>query len=72
MCRAVEGKIYVVKDGGLRLVEASEALQHNCGCPACRDHVLRSYVADPSGARRNDVRMAHSVYVLQQYLARRL
>jgi hypothetical protein len=31
--------------------------------------VLRSYVLDTSGARRNDVRMVHNVYVLQKYLA---
>ncbi len=67
--RAVEGKVYVVEGGRLRLVEASEAKRYSCGCPACRDPVLRSYILDPSGARRNDVRMAHNVYVLQQYLA---
>jgi tRNA-guanine family transglycosylase len=67
--RAVEGKVYVVRGGRLSLAEASEAAQYSCDCPACRDPVLRTYVLDPSGARRNDVRMAHNVYVLQQYLA---
>ena len=67
--RAVEGKVYVIEGGRLRLVKASEARRYSCSCPACRDPILRSYVLDPSGARRNDVRMAHNVYVLQQYLA---
>ena len=67
--RAVEGKAYVVKSGRLRLVKAPEAVRYSCSCPACSDPVLRSYVLDPSGARRNDVRMVHNVYVLQQYLA---
>jgi len=69
--RAVEGKVYVIESGRLRLVKASEARHYSCNCPACRDPILRSYVLDPSGARRNDVRMAHNVYVLQQYLATR-
>jgi len=67
--RAVEGKAYVMERGRLRLVKAPEAGRYSCNCPACRDPVLRSYVLDPSGARRNDVRMAHNVYILQQYLA---
>jgi queuine/archaeosine tRNA-ribosyltransferase len=50
--RAVEGKAYVVKSGRLRLVKASEAARYSCSCPACSDPVLRSYVLDPSGARR--------------------
>jgi tRNA-guanine family transglycosylase len=67
--RAVEGKVYVMEGGRLRLVKASEAGRYSCSCPACRDPVLRSYALDPSGAGRNDVRMTHNAYVLQQYLA---
>jgi tRNA-guanine family transglycosylase len=67
--RAVEGKVYVIESGRLRLVKAPEAGRYSCSCPVCRDPVLRSYLLDPSGARRNDVRMAHNIYVLQQYLA---
>jgi len=67
--RAVEGKAYVIEGGRLRLVKASEIRRYSCSCPACSDPVLRSYILDPSGARRNDVRMAHNVYVIQQYLA---
>ena len=66
--RAVEGKAYVIEGGRLRLVKAPEAGRYSCNCPACRNPILRSYVLDPSGARRNDVRMVHNVYVLQQYL----
>jgi len=66
--RAVEGKLYVVESGRLRLVEASKAQRYSCRCPACRDPILRSYVLDPSGTRKNDVRMVHNVYVLQQHL----
>lgn len=67
--RAVEGKAYVIEGGRLCLVKAPEAGRYSCSCPACRDPVLRSYILDPSGARRNDVRIAHNVYILQQYLA---
>ena len=67
--RAVEGKAYVIEGGRLRLVKASEIRRYSCSCPACRDPLLRIYVADPSGARRNDVRMVHNVYILQQYIA---
>ena len=66
---AVEGKVYVVKGGRLRLARAPEAERYSCSCPVCRDPVLRSYVLDPSGARKNDARMVHNVYILQQYLA---
>jgi len=67
--RAVEGKAYVVEGGRLRLVKAPEAARYNCGCPACGDPALRAYVLDPSGARRNDVRMVHNLHVLQRYLS---
>jgi len=67
--RAVEGKAYVIEGDRLCLVKAPEAGRYSCSCPACRDPVLRSYILDPSGARRNDVRIAHNVYILQQYLA---
>jgi len=65
--RAVEGKAYVIANGRLKLVGARELASYDCGCPACTSH--KEYVADPSGRRRNDVRMAHNVYVLQKYLA---
>jgi tRNA-guanine family transglycosylase len=68
--RAVEGKAYVIVGEKLRLVDARKLANHSCDCPACRDPALRLYVADPSGARRNDVRVAHNVYVLQKYLFR--
>jgi hypothetical protein len=64
--RAVEGKAYVIANGRLKLVGAKELASHNCSCPACAVH--KEYVADPSGKRRNDVRMAHNVYILQKYL----
>jgi queuine/archaeosine tRNA-ribosyltransferase len=65
---AVEGRVYAAEGGRLRLINASEARRYSCNCPTCREPALRSYV-DPSGARRNDVRMVHNVYVLQKYLA---
>jgi queuine/archaeosine tRNA-ribosyltransferase len=39
---AVEGKVYVVKGGRLRLARAPEAERYSCSCPVCRDPVLRS------------------------------
>jgi queuine/archaeosine tRNA-ribosyltransferase len=66
--RAVEGKAYIIVDGRLKLVDAEELANYNCSCPACVAY--KEYVADPSGKRRNDVRMVHNVYVLRQYLAR--
>jgi len=68
--RAVEGRAYVVEGGRLRLIKAPDAGRYSCTCPACRDPALRAYVLDPSGARRNDVRMVHNLYVLQRYLSR--
>jgi queuine/archaeosine tRNA-ribosyltransferase len=65
--RAVEGKAYVIADGRLELVSARELANYSCGCPACAAH--KEHVSDPSGRRRNDVRMTHNVFVLQQYLA---
>jgi tRNA-guanine family transglycosylase len=65
--RAVEGKAYVIVNGRLKLVNAKELVSYNCGCSACAAH--KEYVVDPSGKRRNDVRMVHNVYVLQKYLA---
>ena len=64
--RAVEGKAYVIDRGVLRLVNARELASYSCTCPACTAH--KEYVADPSGRRRNDVRMVHNVHMLQQYL----
>jgi len=66
--RAVEGKIYLLENGQLRLVKVSELKHYQCNCPVCSNPVLRRYVLDPSGARRNDVRMVHSIYVLKYYL----
>ncbi len=69
--RAVEGKVYIVEDGHLRLAKVSEIQRYSCSCPVCRDPILRSYILDPSGARKNDVRMVHNVYMLSQYIAMR-
>lgn len=66
--RAVEGKIYLLENGQLRLVKVNELKHYQCNCPVCSNPVLRHYVLDPSGARRNDVRMAHNLYVLKYYL----
>jgi tRNA-guanine family transglycosylase len=65
--RAVEGKAYIIVGGKLKLVNARELTSYSCNCPACAAY--KEYVADPSGRRRNDVRMVHNVYVLQKYLA---
>jgi queuine/archaeosine tRNA-ribosyltransferase len=61
---------FILAKGRLRLVKAPDAGRYSCTCPACRDPALRAYVLDPSGARRNDVRMVHNLYVLQRYLSR--
>jgi tRNA-guanine family transglycosylase len=66
--RAVEGKAYVIASNMLKLVNAKELAGYSCDCPACRDPALRSYVFDPSGARRNDARIIHNVYIIQLYL----
>ena len=66
--RAVEGKIYLLENDQLRLVKVSELKHYRCNCPVCSNPILRRYVLDPSGARRNDVRMVHSIYVLKYYL----
>jgi len=66
--RAVEGRVYIIEGGRLRLVKVSETGRYSCSCPVCKDPVTRSYILDPSGSRRNDVRMVHNVYVLKQYI----
>jgi sugar phosphate isomerase/epimerase len=70
--RAVEGKIYVAESDRLKLIHVSDLRGegYRCECPACQDPVLMSYVLDPSGARRNDVRMIHNIYVIASYFNR--
>jgi hypothetical protein len=67
--RAVEGKIYVIRNGELRLVHVSklENKELECDCPACQDPTLKSWVLSPSGARKNDVRIVHNVYVISKF-----
>ena len=66
--RAVEGKIYMLKNGKLELVHVSKVRDYSCSCPACRRMELRKYVLDGSGKRKNDVRLAHNVFILMNYL----
>jgi hypothetical protein len=70
--RAAEGKIFVFDNISLtlKLVPASQFSGHDfsCYCVACRNPILRSFILDPSGARRNDVRMVHNIYVLTLYV----
>lgn len=67
--RAVEGKIYIQDRGKLKLVHVTELPKdYNCQCPACRNLMLRQYLLDPSGARRNDVRIVHNIHVLRDYV----
>ena len=68
--RSVEGRIYMLSPNCVpSLVHVSEIdiREYSCNCPACRVKELRRLVLDPSGARRNDVRIVHNIYVLKQY-----
>jgi len=67
--RAVDGKIYILENGELRLVEVSKIDPNSwkCECPACKN--FSSYVLDPSGKRRNDVRFVHSLWSIKKYIA---
>jgi len=70
--RAVEGKVYVLDDDKIRLVNVSK-IDHsswNCSCPVCQDSTLRSFVLDPSGRRRNDARIIHNLWVIKYYISR--
>jgi len=74
--RAIEGKIFT-EDGNknvLRLIHVSQLSYHglNCDCPACQDPTLKTYILDPSGARRNDVRIVHNIYVITRSIDKRL
>ena len=68
--RAVEGKIYLLTSRDIKLIHVSliEKSSYICDCPVCKDPILRSYVLDPSGARRNDARLVHNTYVLMRYI----
>jgi len=68
--RAIEGRIYVLNNGELKLVNVKElrGQNYNCPCPACKNPVLREFLLDPSGARRNDVRIIHNIYTTTKYL----
>ena len=71
--RAVEGKVYIVEGGRVRLVNVAkiDPSTWTCKCPVCRDPKLKQYVLDSSGARRNDARIIHNVYVLQKHVLTR-
>jgi hypothetical protein len=68
--RAVEGKIYIIRNGELKLVHVSklENEKLECDCPACQDPTLKSWILSPSGARKNDVRIVHNVYIISKFL----
>lgn len=69
--RAVEGKIYIFdKKGKIKLINVKDIdpSTYHCNCPVCRDKIFRSYVLDPSGARKNDVRIIHNLYMIKTYL----
>ena len=65
--RAGEGKIYVLQGDNIELKHVSEIdkAKFNCRCPACRS--FKEWVLDPSCARRNDVRLVHSLYTLKKF-----
>ncbi len=68
--RAVEGKIYIIREKHIELVHVSSICSNfSCNCPICRDMQLKLFLLDPSGARRNDVRLVHNIYVLSRYLS---
>jgi len=69
--RAVEGRVFVIRGNSIGLVRVSQLKDINCKCPACSDPILRRYVLDPSGARRNDVRMVHNIYTITRLLNER-
>ena len=67
--RAIEGKIYVLRGKTIELIHVSNITSNfSCDCPACRNPLLKTFLLNPSGARRNDVRLVHNVYVLSKYL----
>ena len=68
--RAVEGKVFILDGNSIKLTSVSQlnGRGFNCRCPACQNPILKTFILDPSGARRNDVRMVHNIYVLMQYL----
>jgi len=73
--RAVEGKVYALTNSDkIRLLKVSEIDPNlwKCPCPVCRNEVLRQYVLDPSGKRRNDARIVHNVWVLKEFISKLL
>jgi len=72
--RAVEGKIYIIDNNEIRLVNVSEirSSQWNCPCPVCQDPILQLFVLDPSSKRKNDARIVHNLWVIRQYIRKLL
>jgi len=71
--RAVEGRIYIVEGGRIKLVNVADIdpSTWTCPCPVCRDPKLRHLVLDPSGSRRNDARIVHNLWTIKRYVYRR-
>lgn len=64
--RAVDGKLYVIEDGKLKLIEVDKIKEWDCNCPACNR--FKELVLEKSSRRRNDVRMIHNLFVLSQFV----
>jgi len=69
--RAVDGKVYVLNNDRVGLLNVSKIDPNswNCTCPVCRDNTLRSFLLDPSGKRRNDARIVHNLWIIKQYIS---
>lgn len=65
--RATQGKLFTLKDGKLQVVHISKIDKEkwDCKCPACIS--FKDYIFDPTGSRRNDVRLVHNMYIVKKY-----
>jgi len=72
--RAVEGRVFIENGRSLELVHVSTISENDlaCDCLVCNSSTLRRYVLDPSGARRNDARIVHNIYVITRFLNKAL
>jgi len=64
--RAVDRKVYVIKNGKLKLIKVDQVKEWNCSCPVCIH--FKDFVLENSGTRKAHVRFIHNLWVISQFI----